>query len=639
MIGELLIKEGFITPAQLTEALELQKKQTVYTPLGELCVKQGYLSKEDLRAVLKKYKTSIPLGKLLVKMKLITSEQLQQALAEQKRSRKRLGQILVDLGAISEQALLDALSVQLGIPKIIPSLSIIDRRLLKKFNPEFLQKHQFIPAFQEGDDLTVIMADPLDEANIAFLKKALRSNILLAIAPAYEIQKTIADYSQKLEIGQELQVTEAPKDLIIGEDELFKNNGDDIISALNFIVTSAIIERATDIHIEPQNRFVRVRYRIDGVLHHKTDLPLAMAPKIASRIKAICGLDIAERRRHQDGRIQARVMNKEFDLRVSTYAGIWGENIVIRIQTRRSTLIDINKIGFSPANLARYLNMLEHPTGIILVTGPTGSGKTTTLYASLQYLNNLDRVIMTVEDPVEYTIDGVIQSNVAPKIGVNYISCLRAMMRQDPDVLMIGEIRDPEAAEAVVQASLTGHKVFSTFHTDDTTGALLRLMDMGIETFLISSTVVSVVAQRLVRLLCEHCKEAYSPHPKVFSFFKSIQPRNGELEKYKFYRAKGCIHCNHSGYKGMTAIHEVMMVNAAIRDEILSRSTSTRIRAVARKQAGLVTMPEDGFYKALKGITTLEEVMRVVYRDDCDGITPLSVAELIARCEPAEQSA
>lgn len=635
MIGELLIKEGFITPEQLAEVVELQKKENLYTPLGELCIKKGYISKEDLHSVLKKYKTSIPLGRLLVNMKLISNEQLQKALNEQKHTRKRLGQILINMGAISDTALTDALSIQLGIPKIIPSLSIIDRRLLKKFNPEFLQKHQFIPAFQEGNDLTVIMADPLDEQNIAFLKKALKSNIMVAIAPAYEIQKTIAYYSQKLEIGQELDSSDSQKDLVIGGSELFKNNGDDIIDALNFLISSAIIERATDIHVEPQNRFLRIRYRIDGVLHHKTDLPLSMAPKIASRIKAICGMDIAERRRHQDGRIQARIMNKEFDLRVSTFAAIWGENIVIRIQSRRSSLINIHKIGFSPANLQKYLKMLEHPTGIILVTGPTGSGKTTTLYASVQYLNSLDRVIMTVEDPVEYTIDGVVQANIAPKIGVNYISCLRAMMRQDPDVLMIGEIRDPEAAEAVVQASLTGHKVFSTFHTDDTTGALLRLMDMGIETFLISSTVVSVVAQRLLRVLCDHCKEKYSPDPKVFAFFKSIQPQNGELEKYQFFKAKGCIHCNHSGYKGMTAIHEVMMVNTAIRDEILARSTSTKIRSVARRQAGLVTMPEDGFYKALKGVTMLEEVMRVVYRDDAEGIEPISVEELIARCEKA----
>jgi type IV pilus assembly protein PilB len=634
MLGELLVKEGLITSEQLEEALEVQKKQTLYTPLGELCISRGYISKEDLRRVLTKYKNSIPLGRLLVNMKLITPEQLDQAIGAQKRTRKRLGQILVDAGILNDATLADALSIQLGIPKIIPSLSIIDRRLLKKFNPEFLQKHQFIPAFQEGNELTVIMADPLDEANITFLKKALNTSIVLAIAPAYEIQKTIAHYSQKLEIGQELDSTEEEKDLVIGDKELFGNNGDDVISALNFLISNAIIERATDIHIEPQNRFLRIRYRIDGVMSHKTDLPLFMAAKVASRIKAICGLDIAERRRHQDGRIQARVMNKEFDLRISTYAAIWGENIVIRIQTRRSNLVDIQKIGFSPANLAKYLKMLEHPTGIILVTGPTGSGKTTTLYASLQSLNNYERVIMTVEDPVEYTIEGVVQANIAPKIGVNYISCLRSMMRQDPDVLMIGEIRDPEAAEAVVQASLTGHKVFSTFHTDDTTGALLRLMDMGIETFLISSTVVSVVAQRLVRLLCPHCKERITPDTKMLSFFKSIQPLNGELEKHTFYSAKGCIHCN-NGYKGMTAIHEVMLVNYAIRDEILQRSTSTKIRSVARKQAGLVTMPEDGFYKALKGVTTLEEVIRVVYRDDSEGLAALSVEELIGRCEKA----
>jgi len=324
-------------------------------------------------------------------------------------------------------------------------------------------------------------------------------------------------------------------------------------------------------------------------------------------------------------------MGKEYDLRISTYAAIWGENLVIRVQSRQSKFVDINKIGFSPSNLEKYLNMLRHPSGIILVTGPTGSGKSTTLYASLNFLNDMDRVIVTIEDPVEYTIEGVVQANVVPKLGMNYVKSLRAMMRQDPDVLMIGEIRDPEAAEAVIQASLTGHKVLSTFHTEDATGALLRLMDMGIETFLISSTLVSVVAQRLIRLLCDRCKEEYKPGIKSLSFFNSL--KKDSLNRYQFFQPKGCVHCNHSGFREMTAIHEVLLVNDAIRDAILKRSTSSDIKKIARKHAGLITMTEDGFYKALKGLTTLEEVIRVVYRDDSDGLQPISIDELIRACE------
>ncbi len=631
LIGELLINEGLITKAQLKEVLNLKKEQKLYSPLGEECVNQGFLSRQDLAKVLRKYHTSIPLGELLVNMGVITQEQLQKALEEQESSSKKLGEILVNLGFMNEAVLMDALSIQLGIPKIVPSISLIDKELLKKFNPEFLHKHQFIPAFQEKNDLTVIMADPLHEETINFLKQLLKCNIIAAIAPPSEIRKTISLYNQKVEIGQELESLEPEKDLVIGDGSFIKDKKDNIVEIVNFIISNAIAERATDIHIEPQDKLLRVRYRIDGMLHHKTDLPNSVTAKLTSRIKALCSLDIAEKRRHQDGRIQARIMSKEYDLRVSTYAAIWGENLVIRVQSRQSRFVDINKIGFSPANLEKYMDMLRHPSGIILVTGPTGCGKSTTLYASLNFLNDMDRVIITIEDPVEYTIEGVVQANVSPKLGMNYVKGLRAMMRQDPDVLMIGESRDPEAAEAVIQASLTGHKVLSTFHTEDATGALLRLMDMGIETFLISSTLVSVVAQRLIRVLCDRCKEEYKPGIKTISFFNSIKKDN--LNRYEFFQPKGCVHCNHSGYRGMTSIHEVLLVNDAIRDAILKRSTNATIKTMARKHADLITMSEDGFYKVLKGITTLDEVIRVVYRDDSTGLTPISIEELVRRSE------
>lgn len=631
LIGELLINEGLITKAQLKKVLDLKKEQKLYAPLGEECVNQGFVSRQDLTRVLRKYHNSIPLGELLVNMQVITQEHLQQALEEQQSSGKKLGDILINLGFLNEVVLVDALSIQLGFPKILPSIGLIDKTLLKKFNPEFLHEHEFIPAFKEKNNLTVIMADPLHEETIRLLKEILKCNIIPAIAPPSEIRKTIRLYHQKVEMGQELESPEAEKDLVIGDGDFIKSKDDNIIEIVNFIISNAIMERATDIHIEPQDKLLRIRYRIDGLLHHKTDLPNSLTPKLISRIKALCGLDIAEKRRHQDGRIQARIMGKEYDLRVSTYAAIWGENLVIRVQSRQSDFVDINKVGFSPANLEKYLDMLRHPSGIILVTGPTGTGKSTTLYASINFLNNMDRVIVTIEDPVEYTIEGVIQANVSPKIGMNYVKSLRAMMRQDPDVLMIGEIRDPEAAEAVIQASLTGHKVLSTFHTEDAAGALLRLMDMGIETFLISSTLISVVAQRLVRVLCDRCKEEYKPGIKTLAFFNSL--KKDRLNRFQFLQSKGCVYCNHSGFRGMTAIHEVLLVNDAIRDAILTRSTSSDIKKIARKHAGFVTMTEDGFYKALKGLTTLEEVIRIVCRDDSDGLQPISIEELIKTSE------
>ncbi len=631
MIGELLVKEGYLTQKQLEHMLTLQKEQKTYMPLGTLCVKEGLLSSQALNGILRKHKKGIRLGELLINLGVITAEQLRAALEEQKSSKKRLGEILVEMEAVSEKALAKALSIQLGIPRILPSLDLVDRKLLEKFNPDFLQKHNFVPAFKDEDELTVIMADPLDQGTIDFLTRVLKSKILPAIAPASEIKQTIRNYCQKLEIGHDLESKTESKDLIIGDNSLIGDKKDNIVEIVNFLISNAITERATDIHIEPQDNLLRIRFRIDGIMQHKTDLPGQVAAKLISRIKAICGLDIAEKRIHQDGRISARIMDKEFDLRVSTYAAIWGENVVIRIQSRQSSIVDIRKIGFSPANLSRYLNMLDHPSGVILVTGPTGSGKSTTLYASLQYLNNMDRVIITVEDPVEYTIEGVVQASIPAKLNMKYKDYVKSMMRQDPDVLMIGEVRDSEAAEAVIQASLTGHKVLSTFHTEDTTGALLRLMDMGIETFLISSTLVSVVAQRLVRVLCKHCREDYRPSLKTRSFFHSIQQES--IEKHQFYTAGGCVHCGDSGYKGMTAIHEVLLVNDHIRDEILKRSTSMVIKDVARKQGGLLTMSEDGFYKALRGITSLEEIIRVVFRDESGGITPISIEQLIQRSE------
>ena len=631
MIGELLVKEGLITQTDLDTALQLQKKEKVYVPIGEICIGQKYISRSELNYTLRKYKKNIPLGELLINMQIITREQLDQALEQQKGTKKKLGMVLMEMSCINETDLVNALSLQLGIPRILPSVGIVDKTLLEGFNPEFLNKHLFIPAIKEEDSLTLIMADPLDQDTIQLVKRMMKCEILPAIAGVAEIKNTITLYYQKMEIGQELETQESVKDLIIGGNELLKRKQDNIVEVVNFIISNAIHDRATDIHIEPQDGFVRVRYRVDGVLLHKTDLPSSINNKLTSRIKALCGLDIAEKRRHQDGRIQARVLQKEYDLRISTYAAIWGENLVIRIQNRDSGFIDINTIGFSPSNLEKYMTMLDHPSGIILVTGPTGSGKSTTLYASLNYLNNLDRVIITVEDPVEYTIEGVVQANLPPKLDVSYTEYLKAMMRQDPDVLMIGEIRDPTAAEAVIQASLTGHKVLSTFHTEDATGALLRLMDMGIETFLISSTLVSVVAQRLVRQLCKHCKEPYQPDLKTITFFHSI--KDIAKSKAKFYQPVGCLHCNQTGYRGMTGIHEVLLVNDAIRNEILKRSTSGAIKRVARTEADLVTMTEDGFYKALKGITSLEEVIRVVYRDESSGIEPISIKEVITRSE------
>ena len=322
-------------------------------------------------------------------------------------------------------------------------------------------------------------------------------------------------------------------------------------------------------------------------------------------------------------------MNKEIDLRVSTYASMWGESVVIRVLSRTSA-IDLNVLGFTPRHMSIFKTMLDRPSGIILVTGPTGSGKTTTLYASIAYLSEQNKKVITAEDPIEYTIDGITQGQLEKKLDVTYKDFLKAMLRQDPDVLMIGEVRDNVAAEAVVEAALTGHKVLSTFHTDDTTGALLRLLDMGVETFLISSTVVSVIAQRLVRALCPKCKKQYEPDDAILRQYLLISFNPDELN---FWEPKGCHYCKYTGYKGRIAIHEILALNDAVRDAILQRQTSHQIRGTARNASNLISMREDGFYKCTQGLSSLEEVVRITARNEVDEQTVRTWEELKLLCE------
>ncbi len=630
-VGELLIQEGAITQEQLEKALAAKKEGTAYKPIGEVCVDLKFLSRARLHKILNQYQKRISVGDLLINLGLITPQQLDEGLTHQKKIGGRLGEILISKGFITENALVDALSIQMGILKVAPDFHLIDKALLKGINEEFLLSNEIIPAFKENDVLTLIMSNPLDRDMIQNLGRVFKvRKIKPAIASSTDIRNAIRQHFQKVTFEKKAVSNKERKDLIIGDKKITTEGGDTTAGVVDYIFTNAILEGASDIHIEPKEESIRVRYRIDGILHHKTDLPVSLAPSLASRIKVLCKLDIAEKRKHQDGRIHAQVMDKDVDLRVSVYAAAFGENIVIRILYRKSTLIDIDQLGITPQNKVRFQQILDQPSGVILVTGPTGSGKTTTLYAGINYLNDGKTSIITVEDPVEYVIDGIVQGQLNPKLGHTYVDFIKSMMRQDPDVIMVGEIRDTTAAEAVIQAALTGHKVLSTFHTEDTTGALLRLMDMGIDTFLISSTVVSVLAQRLVRVLCSECRLAYVPDQYELD---ALGVRAENMERYKFYKPMGCAHCNHMGYRGRTGVHELLLVNDMIRDAILARKTSGEIRRSARESSDLVTMREDGFYKVLKGITSFEEVSRVVPWQETDEGFLRSPEEIIALAE------
>lgn len=452
------------------------------------------------------------------------SVSLVKALVLQKEKGKRLGELLVEMGIISEEQLISALSEHLDLPKITPYYSLVDKDLFLELNVKFLLASHILPLYKDNEakEVVVITADPFAEDILDILKKHFKCPLSLGLASRMEINTTIQEVVEAIELGKISSISEtreAGKNLIMQEIG-FSPGVERTILLVNYILAEAIRREASDIHIEPQSGKIRIRLRIDGMLQNLTDLPSSSSQSIASRIKVMCGLDIAERRRHQDGKIEARIMGKEVDLRVSTCASMYGENIVIRILHRKTNLIEIDRLGFSPVNKKEFERILNIPSGVILVTGPTGSGKTTTLYSSVIYLFNLNKSIITVEDSVEYSIDGVIQGKLDPKLGQSYSDFLKAMMRQDPDVIMIGEIRDSNSAAASIQAALTGHKILSSFHTDDTTGALLRLLDMGIETFLISSTVISVVSHRFLRLVCRYCQEEYQPDPDLLRGFR-----------------------------------------------------------------------------------------------------------------------
>ena len=632
-IGELLVQEGLLTEKQLQEAVSKQYKKTTYTPLGEVCVQMKFISKVQLQDVLKKYQKRLNLGTLLVQMGMISHEEVEQALEIQKDEGKKLGRILIEQGYITESNLINTLSIQLGIPKIIPAPGLIDPVVLKGVSKAFLQKNECLPAFRDGDTITIIMSDPLSKETIRSMENVFKCKVTPAIASSEEILKGIKVVYDDLRMMDASfnKSSASSKNIIICDTQKPESSQDSIEDILNFIISSAIMEDATDIHIEPMENMLRVRYRIDGILQHKTDLPLFIAVNLVSRLKALCGLDIADRRRHQDGRIAARIMNKGFDLRISTYSTINGESMAIRILPNQNKLMDIDMLGYSPYVLSLYKQILNIPSGIILITGPSNSGKTTTLYSSLRYLNNMEKKIVTVEDPIEYTINGVIQGQLSEKSGLLYRNFIKSILRQDPDIIMIGEIRDLASAEAVIETALSGHKVLTSFHSDDTSSALLRLYKIGIETFLISSTVISVISQRLVRTLCPVCKEQYTPGEEVLASFESIVPIN--LDEHTFYTARGCLDCNNMGFKGRTAISEIMIVNNDIRDAILNRQPTSQIRAVAREKGGLLSMREDGFYKATNGITSLEEVVRMASYNNSDALLQRPSEEIVALSE------
>jgi general secretion pathway protein E len=554
------------------------------------------------------------LGEILIERGKLDLANLERALRVQETDKnERIGSILTRIGFASERDVIDALSLQLNLPVIpvasYPELPVLEERV----SVRFIKESKALPLLEDDDQLVLAMVDPLDEYVLSAFRLVTGRTVVARLAVPSELYSAFERLYGTGKTSMDQIVGEAQtRDEEGGNEDLqqLKELASEapIIRLVSLIIGHALQARASDIHIEPfENRLI-VRYRVDGVMHEVESPPRRFSAAVISRIKIMSSLDIAERRLPQDGRIKLRIQGKEIDLRVSTVPTMHGESVVMRILDKSGTALDFVTLGFDPVVLQRFLDVLMQPHGIVLVTGPTGSGKTTTLYTALDRLNKPDIKILTVEDPVEYQMEGINQIQVKPQIGLTFANALRSIVRQDPDVIMIGEIRDLETAQIAVQSALTGHMVLSTLHTNDAASTINRLLDMGMDDYLLTSTVNGILAQRLVRTLCNHCREA---HPALPEVVEEMQLRRyTAANPVMLYRPVGCDECGGTGYTGRISIVELLVMTDTIRGMIMRRVTSGEVKQQAVVD-GMQTMYENGLAKAVAGITTVEEVLRV----------------------------
>lgn len=553
------------------------------------------------------------LGEILIEQGKISREQLEKALKEQTNSKldqKKIGNCLIDLGYITEEDAVKALGLQFNLPvmhikglRIKPGvLDLIPENLAKKFN--------IIPLFKIEKELTLALSDPTDLHLLDIVSSETRCTVIPVLAPYSEISKTIEKhYSQKIETQISVSKEESETAGISRSEieQLRKAGGElPIVKTVDRILVEAVENSVSDIHIEPRGEKLNIRFRIDGILQEFTTYPGKMHPGIVSRIKILSCLDISEKQKPQDGRVQIKIDNKEIDIRVSTLPTSYGEKVVMRLLHRESVSVKIDVLGFSENNLNSFYKFIREPYGIILVTGPTGSGKTTTLYAALNEINSIEKNIITVEDPVEYQLPIINQVQVNIKKNLTFANILRSILRQDPDVIMIGEIRDPETAAIAAESALTGHLVFSTLHTNDAPSSIIRLMDMGVAPFLLAPSLLGIIAQRLARKICVHCKEKYIPSKEEMGSVGLYTP----IKELVFYRGAGCDNCGNTGYKGRMGIHEILVVDEDIKELITKNESVSMIRQKA-VQKGFKDMRFDGLKKVISGMISIEELLRV----------------------------
>ena len=560
------------------------------------------------------------LGQILVQKGLVTIEQLERALREQEQFGGLLGSMLVKLGFIAEEQLYDILSHQFGTKYIRLKNIKISHSTIEKVPAKLATHYKLIPISITDTTITVAMSNPLDIHTLDDLRLLLKKDIKAVLASESDIVDAIKTYYgvgaetiEKISSGPSLD--EKPKSIQsqVAEDIVKSAEDASIIKFVNQIFLEAYRERATDLHVEPYGDELKIRYRIDGVLYD-TKVPPNIKnfqSAIVSRIKIMSNLDIAERRLPQDGRIKIKIKDDLVDLRVSIVPTPFGEAVVVRLLSA-NIFYGLEKLGLLKSDLTILEELIKRPHGIIFVTGPTGSGKTTTLYAALSKINDKEKKILTIEDPIEYQLKGITQIQVYPKIGLSFANGLRTMLRHDPDIMMVGEVRDYETAEITIRVALTGHLVFSTLHTNDAAGAITRLIDMGVEPFLVASSVIAFVAQRLVRVICLKCKKKIKPDKEIL---KELGVETKDIAKVEIFEGKGCESCRHTGYRGRTAIYEVLVITEPIRDLILQRTPSDQIKKKA-VSLGMHTLRQDGWEKVKMGITSPSEVIRVTQEEE-----------------------
>jgi len=563
------------------------------------------------------------LGERLLKKGLLTEEQLELALREQTSTGALLGNVLHSLGFVSQEAIIETLAQEAGVECIkIKEYDVSDTAI--KLVPEALaRKHKIIPLSVDNGTIKVAMANIFDVAVIDELQGLTKYYVDVAAATEDDIREALNRYygtsgaategativeesGEAIEAQIEENIRAAERETETGEGAADVVLVAPVIKLMDLLITYAVKQDATDLHIEPDEKLIRTRYRIDGILHQGPSLPKKLSSPITVRIKIMSGMNISESRVPQDGRIKFSLNDKIIDIRVSSFPTTFGETVAMRLLDKEKLVRGLESLGFSESNLDIFKNAIKKPHGIILATGPTGSGKTTTLYSTLTYLNSLERKIITLEDPVEYELQIIRQSQVNPKAGLTFAVGLRSILRQDPDVIFVGEVRDSETAEMAVRAALTGHLVFSTLHTNDAVGAIPRLLDMAVEPFLLASSLTAVIAQRLVRIICKRCKEETTPDPAL------VRRLGGEevTRDIKFYHGKGCTNCRGTGYRGRVAVIELLTISPEISELIMKRTDSNVIKGMAIKE-GFKTLKEDGIEKIAQGITTVEEITKL----------------------------